>query len=97
MTLSEWEKHYLLSGTTLFSLSSSMYFDEDGDLAHEFYEEEEVVLPPGGGRGGGGGGGGERRRREMRRVSHRRLTPQGEVPYTHPRLHVDFPIIMYQG
>ena len=60
-----------------------MYFDEDGDLAHEFYEE---VIPK---RKGG--------HRKMRRVSSKHLTPQGEVKYPHPRLHVDFPIILYQG
>ena len=66
-----------------FNLSSSMYFDEDGDLAHEFYEE---VVPK---RKGA--------RRSMRRVNPKRLRPQGDVKYPHPRLHVDFPIILYQG
>ena len=61
----------------------SMYFDEDGDLAHEFYEE---VIPK---RRGG--------TRKMRRVSKRLLQPQGEVKYPFPRLHVDFPIILYEG
>ena len=60
-----------------------MYFDEDGDLAHEFYEE---VLPK---KKGG--------RRRMRRISEKQLRPEGEVKYPHPRLHVDFPIILYQG
>jgi len=60
-----------------------MYFDEDGELAHEFYEE---VLPK---KKGG--------KRKMRRVDSKSLTPQGEVKYKHPRIHVDFPIIMYQG
>lgn len=68
-------------GTPLvFSRRGSMYFDEDGDLAHEFYEE---VAPK---RKGG--------RRKMRRVV-RNLVPQGEVKYKVPRLHVDFPIILY--
>ena len=40
----------------------SMYFDEDGDLAHEFYEE---VLPK---RKGG--------TRKMKRVNSRNLVPQ---------------------
>ena len=61
-------------------LYRSMYFDEDGDLAHEFYEE---VLP----RKKGG-------KRKMKRVE-KNLRPQGEVKYTVPRLHVDFPIILY--
>lgn len=74
-----------------------MYFDEDGDLAHEFYEEVEVPAPAASSkqqqrRTPGGGG-----RRHMRKVNSKRLTPQGEVAYPHPRLHVDFPIILYQG
>ena len=60
----------------------SMYFDEDGDLAHEFYEE---VMPK---RKGG--------RRRLRRVQAKHLKPQGEVQYSHPRLHVDFPLILMQ-
>ena len=58
----------------------SMYFDEDGDLAHEFYEE---VIP----RKKGG-------KRKMRKLE-KNLIPQGEVKYRVPRLHVDFPIILY--
>jgi hypothetical protein len=42
-----------------------MYFDEDGDLAHEFYEE---VMP--------NKHGGVRR---MRKVSSKQLLPQGDV------------------
>ncbi len=62
----------------------SMYFDEDGELAHEFYEE---VMPK---RGKG--------RRKMRRVCSKLLTPQGDVPYEpNPRLHTDCPVILYQG
>jgi len=64
----------------VYSRRGSMYFDEDGDLAHEFYEE---VVPR---RKGG--------KRKMRRVD-RNLRPQGEVKYRVPRLHVDFPIILY--
>ena len=81
---------FICEALALFLSNSSMYFDEDGDLAHEFYEEEEP--PPSRGRHRRGGG-----VRRMRRVSERRLRPQGEVKYQHPRLHVDFPIIMYQG
>jgi len=58
----------------------SMYFDEDGDLAHEFYEE----VPP---KKKGG-------KRKMKRVV-KNLVPQGEVKYKVPCLHVDFPIILY--
>lgn len=64
----------------VFARRGSMYFDEDGDLAHEFYEE---VAPK---RKGG--------KRKMKRVV-RNLVPQGEVKYKVPRLHVDFPIILY--
>lgn len=64
----------------VYSRRGSMYFDEDGDLAHEFYEE---VLPR---RKGG--------KRKMRRIE-KNLRPQGEVKYSVPRLHVDFPIILY--
>ena len=60
-----------------------MYFDEDGDLAHEFYEE---VLP----RKGHG-------RRKMKKISNKHLVPQGDVPYQSPRLHTDFPVILCQG
>jgi len=61
----------------VYSRQGSMYFDEDGDLAHEFYEE----IKKGG-------------KRKMRRID-RNLTPQGEVKYRVPCLHVDFPIILY--
>ena len=64
----------------VFSRRGSMYFDEDGDLAHEFYEE----VPP---KKKGG-------KRKMKRVV-RNLVPQGEVKYRVPCLHVDFPIILY--
>jgi len=69
-----------------------MYFDEDGDLAHEFYEE---VIP--GKKSGSHSKGSHKSKPFMRKVTQRRLRPQGEVPYSHPRLHVDFPIILYQG
>ena len=69
------------SGTPfVYSRRGSMFFDEDGDLAHEFYEE---IQPK---RKGG--------KRKMRRVD-KNLRPQGEVKYNIPRLHVDFPIILY--
>ena len=68
-------KHYLSF--------SSMYFDEDGDLAHEFYEE---VMPKKG-----------KGRRKMKKINCKFLTPQGDVPYQTPRIHVDFPVILHQG
>ena len=66
----------------VFSRRGSMYFDEDGDLAHEFYEEVRSK------RAG---------HRHLRRVHSKHLTPQGDVKYPHPRLHVDFPIVLIQG
>ena len=61
----------------------SMYFDEDGELAHEFYEE---VLPKK-----------DHGRRKMKKISMKHLVPQGDVPYQPPRLHTDFPVILCQG
>jgi len=62
----------------VYSRRGSMYFDEDGDLAHEFYEEVKN----------------KRGKKKMRRIE-RNLRPQGEVKYSVPCLHVDFPIILY--
>lgn len=62
--------------------TSSMYFDEDGDLAHEFYEE---VKPSKKGK-----------KNFMKKVT-RRLLPQGLVDLPHPRLHVDFPVVMCEA
>uniref|UniRef100_A0A8C0GS22 Tumor suppressor 2, mitochondrial calcium regulator n=3 Tax=Archelosauria TaxID=1329799 RepID=A0A8C0GS22_CHEAB len=61
-------------------LCSSMYYDEDGDLAHEFYEET-VVTKNG------------RKRAKLKRI-HKNLIPQGIVKLEHPRIHVDFPVII---
>ncbi|XP_071816745.1 tumor suppressor candidate 2-like [Apostichopus japonicus] len=61
--------------------TGSMYFDEDGHLAHEFY----IEVPPAS----------KSRKAGMRRI-RRNLTPQGEVEYDIPRLHVDLPMIMCQ-
>ncbi|XP_032655211.1 tumor suppressor candidate 2 [Chelonoidis abingdonii] len=58
----------------------SMYYDEDGDLAHEFYEET-VVTKNG------------RKRAKLKRI-HKNLIPQGIVKLEHPRIHVDFPVII---
>uniref|UniRef100_A0A8C0FBE3 Tumor suppressor 2, mitochondrial calcium regulator n=1 Tax=Bubo bubo TaxID=30461 RepID=A0A8C0FBE3_BUBBB len=59
---------------------SSMYYDEDGDLAHEFYEET-IVTKNG------------RKRAKLKRI-HKNLIPQGIVKLEHPRIHVDFPVII---
>ncbi|XP_063851396.1 tumor suppressor candidate 2-like isoform X2 [Scylla paramamosain] len=59
----------------------SMYLDEDGDVAHEFYEE----VPP------------LRRgvKATMRQILTN-LTPQGDVRLPFPCLHTDFPVVLYQ-
>ncbi|CAG5125816.1 unnamed protein product [Candidula unifasciata] len=63
----------------VFKRKGSMFFDEDGDLAHEFYCEvtdrrtNKVV---------------------MRRILSN-LVPQGEVELPYPRLHGDLPVIMF--
>ncbi|XP_071438718.1 tumor suppressor candidate 2-like [Hetaerina americana] len=66
----------------VFSRKGSMFMDEDGDLAHEFYVEE----PP------------QKKgtKATMRRV-YANLTPEGEVAYQFPRLHADFPVILRQS
>lgn len=66
----------------LIFFSSSMYFDEDGDLAHEFYEE---VRPSKKGK-----------KSYMKKIT-RRLLPQGMVDLPHPRLHVDFPVVLCEA
>jgi hypothetical protein len=68
-----------------------MYFDEDGDLAHEFYEE--VMSSTASAKSKGR----KVRCRKMKKVNSKHLTPQGDVDYPHPRLHVDCPIILHQG
>ncbi|XP_068205113.1 tumor suppressor candidate 2-like [Palaemon carinicauda] len=65
----------------VYTRRGSMFFDEDGDVAHEFYEE----VPP------------LRRgvKATMKRILTN-LTPQGEVRLPFPCLNVDFPIVLYQ-
>ncbi|XP_064606304.1 tumor suppressor candidate 2-like [Liolophura sinensis] len=60
----------------------SMYMDEDGDLAHEFFEE--VPIKHDGDQG---------HRYKMVKKNHH-LVPQGDVELPHPRLHVDFPAVL---
>lgn len=64
----------------VFTRRSSLYYDEDGDLAHEFYEET-VVTKNG------------RKKSKLKRI-HKNLIPQGIVKLNHPRIHVDFPVIL---
>ncbi|XP_053509487.1 tumor suppressor 2, mitochondrial calcium regulator b [Ictalurus furcatus] len=64
----------------VFTRRSSKYFDEDGDLAHEFYEET-VVTKNG------------RKRAKLKRI-HKNLIPQGIIKLDHPCLHVDFPVVI---
>ncbi|XP_036387875.1 tumor suppressor 2, mitochondrial calcium regulator b [Megalops cyprinoides] len=64
----------------VFTRRSSMFFDEDGDLAHEFYEET-IVTKNG------------RRRAKLKRIQ-KNLIPQGIVKLDHPCIHVDFPVVL---
>ncbi|XP_064822904.1 tumor suppressor candidate 2-like [Oncorhynchus masou masou] len=64
----------------IFTRRSSLYYDEDGDLAHEFYEET-LVTKNG------------RKRSKLKRIQTN-LIPQGIVKLNHPRIHVDFPVIL---
>lgn len=76
------EKALRRSGTPfVYTRRGSMYFDEDGDVAHEFFEETNPMK-----RGV---------KATMRRIFNN-LTPQGEVKLPFPCLNVDFPIIIYQ-
>uniref|UniRef100_A0A1B6KXQ0 Tumor suppressor candidate 2 n=1 Tax=Graphocephala atropunctata TaxID=36148 RepID=A0A1B6KXQ0_9HEMI len=70
-----------MPGPIVLSRQGSMFFDEDGDLAHEFYEE---VKPNKRGS-----------KAKMKRIQTN-LVPQGEVPYQNPRLHSDYPVILHQ-
>uniref|UniRef100_A0A9J7Y2U2 Tumor suppressor 2, mitochondrial calcium regulator b n=1 Tax=Cyprinus carpio carpio TaxID=630221 RepID=A0A9J7Y2U2_CYPCA len=78
------EKHTFLSLKVTFSdcsqSLSSLYFDEDGDLAHEFYEET-VVTKNG------------RKKAKLKRI-HKNLIPQGIIKLDHPCIHVDFPVVI---
>ncbi|XP_065058480.1 tumor suppressor candidate 2-like [Rhopilema esculentum] len=64
----------------VFTRRSSLFIDEDGDAAHEFYVE---VTPPNG-------------RPWMKRITEN-LIEQGFVKLKYPRLHVDFPVALYEG
>lgn len=64
----------------IFTRRSSMFFDEDGDLAHEFYEET-IVTKNG------------RKRAKLKRIQ-KNLRPQGTIKLDHPCIHVDFPVVL---
>ncbi|KAM5148745.1 tumor suppressor candidate 2 [Mantella aurantiaca] len=64
----------------IFTRRGSMFFDEDGDLAHEFYEET-IVTKNG------------RKRAKLKRI-HKNLRPQGTIRLDHPCIHVDFPVVL---
>ncbi|XP_022602482.1 tumor suppressor candidate 2 [Seriola dumerili] len=64
----------------VFTRRSSLYYDEDGDLAHEFYEET-VVTKNG------------RKKSKLKRIQ-KNLIPQGIIKLDHPCIHVDFPIVL---
>ena len=66
----------------VFMHCGSMFYDEDGDLAHEFYEE--IIVTKNG-----------QKRAKLRRV-HKNLIPQGTMKLDSPRIHVDFPVILYE-
>ncbi|KAK2710238.1 tumor suppressor candidate 2-like [Artemia franciscana] len=70
----------ILTNPFILFRSGSMFLDEDDDLAHEFYVEE---LQSG-------------KKPRLRRVSQRRLRPQGKVRYPYPRINCDLPVVMYQ-
>ncbi|XP_014679126.1 PREDICTED: tumor suppressor candidate 2-like [Priapulus caudatus] len=71
-----------LCGTPfVYTRRGSRFFDEDGDLAHEFY----IEVPASG----------RRKRASMKKRSTHGLTPEGEVRYKYPRIHVDLPVVLY--
>ncbi|XP_074492593.1 tumor suppressor 2, mitochondrial calcium regulator b [Sebastes fasciatus] len=67
----------------VFTRRSSMYFDEDGDLAHEFYEET-IVTKNG------------RKKAKLKRI-HKNLTSQGIIKLDIPCIHVDFPVVLCEA
>ncbi|KAG5274266.1 hypothetical protein AALO_G00134190 [Alosa alosa] len=67
----------------VFTRRSSLYYDEDGDLAHEFYEE--MVVTKNG-----------RKKAKLKRIQ-KNLIPQGMVRLDHPCIHVDFPVVLCEA
>nr|XP_058135478.1 tumor suppressor candidate 2-like [Dasypus novemcinctus] len=66
----------------VFTRRGSMFYDEDGALAHKFFEET-IVTKNG------------QKRAKLKRV-HKNLIAQGIVKLDPPRIHVDFPVILYE-
>uniref|UniRef100_A0A8C0WCY3 Tumor suppressor candidate 2 n=1 Tax=Castor canadensis TaxID=51338 RepID=A0A8C0WCY3_CASCN len=66
----------------VFTRHGSMFYDEDGDLAHEFYEK--TIITKNG-----------QKRAKLRRM-HKNLIPQDIMKLDPPRIHVDFPVILYE-
>lgn len=73
------------TGATPFVLTrrSSLYLDEDGDMAHEFYEET-IVTKNG------------RKKAKLKRI-HKNLTSQGIIKLEIPCIHVDFPVVLCEA
>uniref|UniRef100_A0A8C6WNK1 Tumor suppressor 2, mitochondrial calcium regulator b n=1 Tax=Neogobius melanostomus TaxID=47308 RepID=A0A8C6WNK1_9GOBI len=80
----------------VFTRRSSMFFDEDGDLAHEFYEETIVTK----------NGRKKPNSNEFKRISRlryryiiTRISPCifGIIKLEHPCIHVDFPIVICEA
>ncbi|XP_046851759.1 tumor suppressor candidate 2-like [Xenia sp. Carnegie-2017] len=71
-------------GGSIFILKrvSSMFFNEDGDLAHEFYEEVKSK---------------KRKRSKMKKIDPSALKPQGQVDLTFPKINPNIPIILCEA
>ena len=95
-------------GPFVFTRRGSQFFDEDGDLAHEFYEEqvgadeeaEDSEMSPAAAAFSTSAASSSaaktvpgRRRCRMRR-KFRNLSPQGTVKLPFPRLHGDLPVVL---
>nr|XP_045015996.1 tumor suppressor candidate 2-like [Jaculus jaculus] len=65
----------------VFTRRGSMFSDEDGDLAHEFYEETIITMN------------GQKR---AKLSVHENLVPRGIVKLDPSRIHADFPVILYE-
>jgi len=63
----------------VYKRRSSLYKDEDGDIAHEFYEERYIDR--------------KGRHRVMKKLKTN-LHPVGDVDLPHPCLHYDLPIVL---